>query len=172
MKLSIKGKIMSLHNVDEILDEGGKVVYTTRSKISIWDKTTVSKADGTVVSTFKDKLMAIHKRYYVTMADGVEFELADRLFHINDIVDIPELGWVMRSKNFLAFDFVIYDGEDNVLATASRDLLSMLHEYYYLDIVDEGHVDELVTLFVIMRHIIQEQDASEAAIVGSMGSSS
>jgi hypothetical protein len=24
MKLSIKGKIMSLHNVDEILDEGGK----------------------------------------------------------------------------------------------------------------------------------------------------
>ena len=85
-----------------------------------------------------------------------------------DIIDISELGWQVRG-NVLAFDFEVVDAGERVLATAHRKLVSV-HGRYDVVVNDEAHVDELVALFVVVNHIIQNRSNAEMTSISSSGS--
>ncbi len=157
MKLHIKAKVVSIHEKMEVLDENDELVYRVSSKaISIHDKTHIEDAAGNEVAFIHAKAMSIHHVYYVEMADGTGYTMKEELTHLRDHIDVEELGWQLRGENVLAFDFDVYDADERLLAKAHRKLVSM-HGIYYIDIVDESRADELIALFVVVKHIIDQR---------------
>lgn len=157
MKLHIKAKVVSIHDKMEVLDENDEAVYRVSSKaITIHDKTHIEDAAGNEVAFIHAKAVSIHHVYYVEMADGTSFTMKEELTHLRDHIDVEELGWQLRGENVLAFDFGVYDADQRLLATAHRKFVSM-HGIYDIDIVDESHADELIALFVVVKHIIDQR---------------
>lgn len=167
MNLHIKAKVFSIHHKMDVLNDADEPVYRVSGKVvSIHDKTYLEDADGNKVAYIHAKAVSLHHVYYVEMVDGENFELSEQLFHMKDIIDVPELGWQIRG-NVLAFDFEIVDVDGRVLATAHRKLVSV-HGVYDLEIADESRADELVALFIVVNHIVQARtDATVASAVGT-----
>ena len=115
MNLHIKSKLVSIHHKMDILDDDDQPVYHVSGKpISLHDKTHITDLDGNEIASIHAKAVSIHHKYFVDMADGASFELSEQLFHIKDIIDIPELGWQLRGS-ILAFEFQIVDAQERVL---------------------------------------------------------
>lgn len=158
MKLHIKAKVFSIHDKMEVLDENDEVAYRVSSKaLSIHDKTRIEDAAGNEIAFVHAKAVSIHHVYYVEMADGTGFTMKEELAHLRDYIDVEELGWQLRGESVLAFDFDVYDANGHLLATAHRKFASM-HGMYFIDIVDESRADELVALFVVVKHIIDHRE--------------
>ncbi len=154
MKLRIKAKILSVHEKMDVLDENDEVLYrVSRKAISVHDKTHIEDAAGNEVASIHAKVPSIHHIYYVDMADGTSFSMKEELAHLRDHIDVEELGWQLRGENVLAFDFGVFDAEGRQIAMAHRKLAT-LHGEYDLDVLDEGQVDKIVALFIVIAHII------------------
>ncbi len=154
MKLRIKAKILSVHEKMDVLDENDEVAYrVSRKAISVHDKTRIENAAGDEVASFHAKVPSIHNIYYVEMANGTSFTMKEELTHLRDHIDVEELGWQLRGRNVLAFDFGVFDAEDREIATAHRKLATM-HGEYDIDVLEESVVDEIVALFVVITRII------------------
>ncbi|WP_080802220.1 LURP-one-related/scramblase family protein [Arabiibacter massiliensis] len=168
MNLHIKANVISIHHKMEVLDDADQPVYRASSKaITLHDRTYLEDAAGNEVAYIHAKAVSLHHVYYVEMAGGQSFELSEQLFHMKDIIDVPDLGWQIRG-NVLAFDFEVVDADERVLALAHRKLVSV-HGVYDLEIADEGHADELVALFIVVNHIVQSR--SDAMMMSSTGGS-
>lgn len=170
MQLQIKSKILSLHDKMDVLDENGNVVYRVHTKaLTVHDKTYIENAAGNEVAYLHAKTFSIHHIYYVEMSNGESFEFRDELMHIKDCVDIEPLGWQLRGKNILEFDFQVFDSQENVLAKAHRKYVS-IHDTYLVDVLDESKADEIVAIFVIMKHLVESNDTISAADASSCNS--
>lgn len=162
MNLHIKSKLVSIHHKMDILDDDDQPVYHVSGKpISLHDKTHITDLDGNEIASIHAKAVSIHHKYFVDMADGASFELSEQLFHIKDIIDIPELGWQLRGS-ILAFEFQIVDAQERVLATAHRHIVS-LHGVYDIKILDESQIEKLLAVFVVINHIIVNRETAEAS---------
>lgn len=166
LQLRISSKFGSiLHDKMEVLDAADNVVYRVHSKaVSLADRTFVEDADGNEVASIHAKVVSLlHGTYYVDMADGVSFEMSQELMHIKDVINIDALGWQLRGSNILEFSFDILDAADRVVATCKRHLVDV-HDTYELAINDTAHIDEVVAIFVVLRHIMEHR--AEAAAGG------
>lgn len=162
MKLHIKGKVISIHAKMDILDEQENLKYHVSSKaLSIHDKTYMKDAEGKEIAYIHAKAISLHQVHYVEMANGVKFEIALELGHpLHNIIDIKEFGWQIVGE-FMAHDYKIVDSAGQVLATAHRKWLSM-HNMYYLDIIREDKMDVLVAAYVVLEHILANQEAASS----------
>lgn len=160
MKLQIKSKVVSIHDKIDVLDENENPVYHVHTKaLTIHDKTYIEDAAGNEVAYIHAKAVSIHHVYYVEMANGETFELKESLKHIRDFVDIEPLGWQLRGDSILEFDFQIYDADGAVLASAHRKFVS-IHGIYDMEIYDESKADQIVAIFIIMKHIVENRAAA------------
>lgn len=164
IELRISSKIGSiLHDKMDVVDAQGNVAYRVHSKaVSMSDRTFIEDAAGNEVASIHAKMVSVHDTYYVDMADGVSFELSRELLHLADVVNIDALGWQLRGSNMLEFSFGIYDEAGSVVATCRRHLLD-LHDTYEVSVNDVAHADEIVAIFVVMKHILEHRAESAAA---------
>ena len=165
LELRISSKIGSVvHDKMDVLDAHDNVIYRVSSAaISLHDRTEIEDAAGNKVADIHAKLISIHNRYYVEMADGVKFEMASELLHLKDVVNIDELGWQLRGDHMLEFNFDIEDQATGaVVAHASRKLVS-LHDSYTVQVFDRSRTDEIVAIFVVMKHIIEHRQQAAAS---------
>lgn len=171
LELRLSSKIGSvLHDKIDILDSHDNVIYRVSSKaVSISDRTFIEDAAGNQVASIHAKVVSIHSIYYVEMADGTQFELSRELMHLKDVVNIDALGWQLSGDNMLEFSFHIVDAQGAVVAEASRALVSM-HDTYTVTIYDRSVTDEVVAVFVIMKHIMEHR-AAEASSDAARASS-
>ena len=172
LQLRISSKLGSLlHNKIDVLDAHDNAIFRVHSKaVSMTDQTFIEDAAGNEVAVIKAKLVSIHGTYEVEMADGTSFELSQELFRLRDVVRIDALGWTLRGKNVLGFDFDICDARGSVIARAHREALS-LRDTYVVDVLDRSDADEVAAIFVVMKHIIerrqkQAQNAAQSAASG------
>ena len=163
-------KVFSLHHHIDITDASGNVVYQAQSKmISLHDKTDVYRADGEFVAHIERKFFTLHERHYVTMRDGMRFELSNEIMHIiKDITNIVGLGWQLRG-NLLGLNFELLDEEGNVIAVIGQKMFS-IHDKYCIDIYQEEHEETVVAILVTLQHMMRDRAA--AASSGSSGGSS
>lgn len=169
MKLQIKSKVVSVHEKMDVLNEEGELAYRVHSKmLSIHDKTQIDDAAGNEVAYLHAKAVSIHHVYYVDMMNGESFELREELTHIKDTIDIEPLGWQLRGKNILAYDFEIVDADEHVIAISHRDVVS-LHDTYTIDVLDDAQADKVVAIFVIIRHLIANRNAGTNVALNSTG---
>ncbi len=156
-------KIFTLHHRIEITDEAENVVYRAASKaISLRDKTDVLDAAGNQVAHIEKKLLSIHQRHFVTMADGLSFELSSELFHlIKDITNIVNLGWQLRG-NVLGLNFELYDQNGAVIAVIAQKMISM-HDKYCVDIYRPEYEKIVVAILITLQHMIRDREAAQNA---------
>lgn len=171
MKLHIKGKVISIHEKMDILDEDDNIVYRVSSKaISLHDKTHIEDAQGNEIAYIHAKAISIHQVHYVEMADGETFEIKMKLGHwIKNQFEIEELGWKMIGE-FAAHDYKILDENGEEIANAHRKWFS-LHSIYYLDIHDESKAEKIIATYIVLEHILSKQEAAAASSSSSSSNS-
>ena len=156
-------KILNFHHEIEITDENENIVYRSYSKfLSFHDKTDVTDASGKEVAHIERK---------VTMADGLQFELSNELFHlIKDITNIEGLGWQLRG-NILGLNFELYDENEEIVAVICQKMLS-IHDKYCIDIYQEDKEEIVIAILVALQHMIRDRSTSVSSGSSSSSSSS
>ncbi len=165
-------KVMTLHHRIEITDEAGNAVYRAETKFpSLHDKTDLFDAWDQPVAHMERKIFTLHRRHFVTMADGVNFELSAELFHlIKDIINIEGLGWQIRG-NIIGLNFELYDENGGIIAVISQKMLS-LHDKYCIDIYRPEVEKVVAAILVTLQHMVRDRQASASSGGSSGGSSS
>ena len=167
--LFTSSKVFSLHRHIDITDAQERVVYQSRSKaISLRDKTDIVDAAGAQVAHIERKILTLHERHYVTMADGTAFELSKELFHlVKAVTNIEGLGWQLRG-NIAGLNFELYDENGNVIAVIGQKMLS-LHDKYCIDIYRPDQEQKVVAILVTLQHIMRDRAASASSSSSSGG---
>jgi uncharacterized protein YxjI len=160
-------KVFSLHHHIDITDDQERVVYQANSKFfSIRDKTDIVDAHGEHVAHIERKFFTLHERHFVTMADGMTFEVSNEFFHlIKDITNIEGLGWQLRG-NIAGLNFELYDRDERIIAVIGQKAIS-LHDKYCIDIYRPDCEKVVVAILVTLIHMMKDR-----ANVASASSSS
>lgn len=161
-------KVFTLHHRITITDENENPVYTVQTKFpSLHDKTDITDAQGNHVAHISRKLFTLHERHFVTMADGIQFQLSNEIWHIvKDITNIEGLDWQMRG-NIIGLNFEIYDNDGSVIAVIGQKLFS-LHDKYCIDIYRPECEPYVVAILVALQHMMKDrQKASSSAFSSS-----
>ena len=156
-------KVLTLHHQIDITDEREQVVYRAWSKFfSLRDKTDITDAAGNQVAHMEKKILSIHQRHFVTMADGLSFELSTELLHlIKDITNIVGLDWQLRG-NILGMNFELYDRDGSIIAVIGQKMLS-LHDKYCVDIYRPEQEAVVVAILVTLQHMIRDREAASSS---------
>ena len=164
-------KIFTLHHHIDITDGNEEIVYQANSKvISLHDKTDVTDAAGNFVAHIEKKLLTIRQRHYVTMADGLSFELSSELLHlVKDVINIEGLGWQLRG-NVLGWNFELWDQNGQIVALISQKALS-IHDKYCIDIYRPEYEGIVVAILVTLQHMIRDREAANSSSSSSSSSS-
>ena len=162
-------KVFSLHHHIDITDDQERVVYQANSKFfSIRDKTDIVDAHGEHVAHIERKFFTLHERHFVTMADGMTFEVSNEFFHlIKDITNIEGLGWQLRG-NIAGLNFELYDQDERIIAVIGQKAIS-LHDKYCIDIYRPDCEKVVVAILVTLIHMMK--DRASAASSSSSSSS-
>lgn len=163
-------KVFTLHHQINITDDREQVVYQAWSKFfSLRDKTDITDAAGNQVAHIERKIFTIHQRHFVTMADGLQFELSTELLHlIKDVTNIVGLGWQLRG-NIIGLNFELYDRDGSVIAVIGQKMLS-LHDKYCVDIYRPEQEAVVVAILVTLQHMIRDREAAASSSSSSSGS--
>lgn len=163
-------KVFTLHHHIDITDADERIVYQSRSKvISLHDKTDVFRASGEPIAHIERKLISLHERHYVTMSNGIAFELSNEIFHIiKDITNIEGLGWQLRG-NILGLNFELLDTDGSIIAVIGQKMLS-IHDKYCIDIYKKEDEEIVIAILVALQHMNRDRSAA-ASGGGSAGSS-
>ena len=164
-------KVFTLHKDTDITDDAGNVLYHSSSKFfSIRDKTDITDQQGNQVAHIERKVFSLHERHFITMADGLNFELSNELWHlVRDVSNIEGLGWVLEG-NIAGLNFQLYDAQKNIIAVISQKMLS-LHDKYCVDIYQPEQERIVVAILVTLQHMIKDRAASSSASFSSSSSS-
>ena len=162
-------KVFSLHHHIDITDDQERVVYQANSKFfSIRDKTDIVDAHGEHIAHIERKFFTLHERHFVTMADGMTFEVSNEFFHlIKDITNIEGLGWQLRG-NIAGLNFELYDRDERIIAVIGQKAIS-LHDKYCIDIYRPDCEKVVVAILVTLIHMMK--DRASAASSSSSSSS-
>ena len=164
-------KVFSLHHHIDITDDQERVVYQANSKFfSIRDKTDIVDAHGEHVAHIERKFFTLHERHFVTMADGMTFEVSNEFFHlIKDITNIEGLGWQLRG-NVVGLNFELYDRDESIIAVIGQKAIS-LHDKFCIDIYRPECEHTVVAILVTLIHMMKDRENS-VSFSSSSGSSS
>ena len=164
-------KVFTLHKLIDITDENENVIYHSSTKFpSIHDKTDITDVQGNQVAHVERKFFSIHERHFVTMADGLSFEISNEVMHIiKDITNIVGLGWQLKG-NVLGLNFELYDENGEVIAVIAQKMFS-IHDKYCIDIYKPEHERVVVTILVTLQYMIKDREAASSASSSSSSSS-
>ncbi|MBR0463496.1 MAG: LURP-one-related family protein [Clostridia bacterium] len=165
-------KVFSLHRRISITDENEKVVYQASTKFpSLHDKTDIFDAGGQHVSHIERKLFTLHERHFITMEDGLSFQLSNELWHlVRDITNIEGLGWQLQG-NIAGLNFELYDERGQVIAVIGQKMFS-IHDKYCVDIYQPEAEPIVVTILITLQHMIKDRESRSSVSFSSSGGSS
>ncbi len=165
-------RVFSIHGKTDITDENGQMVYHAENKaFSIRDKTDVTDREGNLAAHIERKVFSLHQRHYVTMGDGLKFELSTELWHlVKDVTNIEGLGWQLRG-NIFELNFELYDQSGNIIAVISQKLLS-IHDKYCVDIYQADKEKAVVAILVTLQHMIRDRERMRSSSSSSSSSGS
>ena len=163
-------KVFTLHHRINITDAEENVVYRAESKFfSLRDKTDLFDYAGNPVAHIEKKIFTIRQRHYVTMADGLSFELSNELLHlIRAVTNIEGLGWQLRG-NILGLNFELYDQNDRIIAVIAQKMIS-LHDKYCIDIYRPEYEKVVVAILVTLQHMIRDRENASSSSSSSSSS--
>ena len=164
-------KVLSLHHHIDITDENERIVYQADTQFpSLHDKTDIKDAAGRQVAHIESKLLSMHERHFVTMWDGLRFELSNELFHlVKDVINVEGLGWQIRG-NIFGLNFELYDAAGGVIAVIAQKMFS-IHDKYCIDVYRPEYERIVVAILVTLQHMIRDREAAASSSSSSSSGS-
>lgn len=162
-------KLGDIHRKIEITDEDDNIRYYTKSSmLAIKGKTEIMDADGNVIANLEKKIVSLHEKRFVNMADGASFTLSNELFHVvKDITNIEGLGWQMRG-NILGLSFNLLDEHGEPIATVDRKMIS-IHDKYSIDMYQPEHEQKVVAIVIQLEKMLEDRADNESSSSFSFG---
>lgn len=162
-------KLGDLHRKIEITDEQGKVKYYTKSSVvAIKGKTDIMDARGEVIAHLEKKVVSLHEKHFITMADGRDITLSNELLHVvKDITNIEELGWQLRG-NIIGLTFNLIDQYGEPVATVGKKAVS-IHDKYSIDIYQPEQEQVVVAIVVQLEKMLEARSENESDSAFSFG---
>ena len=132
----------------DITDAYENKLYEANTKVfTLHDTTDITDFRGQFVAHIEKKMFSFHERHYVTMANGLSFQLSNELFHIyKDITNIEGLGWQMRGNMF-----------GSIIAVIGQKMFS-IHDKYCIDIYRRDCEQIVVAILVTLQHMIRDRE--------------
>ncbi len=143
-----------LHQKIEVKDEQGQVLYWTKSAIvAIKGKTDIFDASDALVAHLEKKPISMHEEHYVTMADGTQITLSNRLFQVfRDVTDIKGLDWKLQG-NVIGLNFVLFDQNSEPVAAIGQKALS-IHNRFSIDLYQPQHEKTVVAIVISLQKML------------------
>ncbi len=147
-------KLGDLHQKIEVKDEQGRVLYWTKSAIvAIKGKTDIFDASDTLVAHLEKKPISMHEEHYITMADGTQITLSNRLFQVfRDVTDIKGLDWKLQG-NVIGLNFVLFDQNSEPIAAIGQKALS-IHNRFSIDLYQPQHEKTVVAIVISLQKML------------------
>ena len=147
-----------LHRRIDITDEEGSLKYYTQSSIiAIKGKTDIMDAGGNVIAHLEKRLVSLHEKHFVTMADGTSFTLSNELLHIvKDITNIEGLGWQLQG-NIIGLTFNLLDQNGQPVARVEKNAISV-HDRYSMGIYQPDKEQIVVAIVIQLEKMIEARN--------------
>lgn len=142
------------HQRIDIKDEQGQLLYWTKSAvIAIKGKTEIFDAAENVVANLEKKIVSLHEKHFITMADGRQFTLSNEIFHLfKDVTNIVELGWQLKG-NIIGLNFTLLDQNGEPVAVIGHKMVS-LHNRYSIDLYQPQQEQVVVAIVIALQKMI------------------
>lgn len=160
MKLYVNEKLFSIHKKFYIKDENNLDVYEISSKIiSLGDKTTINDAQGNKIAYIEQELFHITPNYNIYINDNFVFKITKKFQLLKNDYSLSN-GYKVKG-NFMMFDFVIYDENNNQIGSIKRKFIS-IGDKYEINIDDTSKKEIVLAIIVaIANDINRSQNSSD-----------
>ena len=147
-------KLGDLHQKVEVKDEQGQTLYWTKSAIvAIKGKTDIFDASDALVAHLEKKPISMHEEHYITMADGTQITLSNRLFQVfKDVTDIKGLDWKLQG-NVIGLNFILFDQNSEPVAAIGQKALS-IHNRFSIDLYQPQHEKTVVAIVISLQKML------------------
>lgn len=160
MKLYIKQKIFSWKDSFNVKDEEDRERYTVSGELlALKRKLHIKNADGKEVSTVCQKPFSFMPKYTVSLEDGTNLTVIQRLSFLKARYDVEPIDWRVEGK-VNQHEFSIFCGSNTVAAV--RKAWFTWGDSYEISIEDPAN--ELAVLSIVLTIDCMKADSDEAMI--------
>lgn len=146
MRLHFKQRLFSWFDSYDIYDEENRTAFTVEGKLAWGHKLVIYDANGEEVGLVQQEIFTLMPRFKLYYK-GQELGTIRREFtFFRPAYNIDFNGWRIEG-NWMQWDYSIYDGSGQVVATVSKDLWH-LTDQYVIDIKNDD--DALHALMVVL----------------------
>lgn len=151
MRYQMKQRLMAIGDKGVICDEAGKVTYQNQGRFfNVTDKVALLDVLGNPVATLHSKVFQFPKSFYIEIGGEAAAKVTPKPLALLkasfDIVLTSGDHWKLHGS-LSNHSFTIENGAGQVIATASRDWITIT-DGYGIDIADGQ--DDLLVLMVIV----------------------
>lgn len=151
MRYQMKQRLMAIGDKGVIYDAAGNVAFRNQGRFfNVTDRVTMLDSLGNEVATLHSKLLQFPKSFYIEIDGEAAAKVTPKPLAVMkaafDIVLSSKERWKLRGT-LSNHNFVVEDGTGQVVATASRDWVTIT-DGYGIDIAD-GQNDLLVLMVIV-----------------------
>lgn len=159
MKLYIREKLISLHNRYFIYNEEGEQVYELESKyLSFNNKTKLLDMNGNELVYVEQELFHLRPVYLIYTGGNHVATVKKKTFIGLPIYEITELGYKVAGDLF-STEFNITDANNNLIASATRKLIS-IGDKYQLEILDEKNYLIILGILIAIINVVDDNQSA------------
>lgn len=161
MKLRISAKLASVHSEVNVTDLEEKTVFTTKTDpLSAPRCTRLYDAEGAEFAHYETTRTDEKDRAYSVSIDGGVSFTTKRSFRVSGstceaIIKVSQTGWTVLTQRAWSSRFEVHSGDGKVLVRA-KQVPALRGDVYDIEILDEGHLIEMVLLSLIARSVIRD----------------
>lgn len=165
MKLRISSKLASVYSEVNVVDRAGVCKYTTTTDpLASPQVTRLLDESGTELARYEaTRTDTKDRRHRIVLGDGTSI-VAKRRFRVaastsESVITAGDTGWTVLTQRGWTSRFEVR-GEGGRVVARGKQLQSLRGDTYDVDILDEGHLVELLLLSLIARGVIREDAPS------------
>ena len=162
-------RLGDIHRRIDITDEEGNLKYYTKSSMfMLKGKGEIMDAEDNVIAYLEKKIVSLHEKHFITMADGRKFTLCNELLHvIKDVTNIEGLGWQIQG-NIIGLNFNLLDENGDPVATIGKKMVS-IHDKYSIGLYQPEHEAVVVAILIQLEKMIEQRQENDSETGFSFG---
>lgn len=158
-----------LHRRIDVTDDQDVVRYYTKSSVfALKGATDLLDASNNLVAHLEKKVVSLHEKQFITMANGTNITLSNELFHlVKDITNIEGLGWKIEG-DIVGLDFNLLDANGEPIAAVRKKMVS-IHDKYCIGLFKPEYEPVVVAIVIALEKMIEARRENQSSTTFSFG---